>query len=283
MTISKVSSVTSTLINDIIEDALFVLREVVIMPALVTNYSGEGMSIRRVPIFGQASATEVAEGVDFTGATELTKTQLASFTPKTEMVQYILTDERVATDPDNVRTAAAQEMGGALGEEVDTDLLALFDGFSTDKGPGAGNTATIADLAAAISVLRNNKVRESINGVLHPYHWHDLWVELGQPATDKAFLGDIANQAMRDFYVMNWLGVMFFISANIAVDGSDDAVSGVFTRSALGLDTRRRPTAEIERDASRRATELNLHMWYAVGELRDDHGIGYTADATEPS
>lgn len=283
MAISKVSSVTSTLINDIIEDALFVLREVTIMPSLVTNYTGQGMSVRRVPIFGQASATEVAEGIDFTAATELTKTQLASFTPKTEMVQYILTDERIETDPDNVRTAAAQEMGGALGEEVDTDLLALFSGFSTDKGDGANNTATIANLAAAVSVLRNNKVREAINGVLHPYHWHDFWTELGQPAANQAFLGDTANQAMRDFYVMNWLGVTFFISANIAVDNSADAVSGVFTRSALALDTRRRPTVEIERDASRRATELNMHMWYAVGELRDDHGVAFTADATEPS
>jgi hypothetical protein len=198
------------------------------------------------------------------------------------MVQYILTDERLETDPDNARAAAAQEMGAALGEEVDTDLLALFAGFSKDKGPGAGQTATISDAAAAISVLRKNKVREGISGVLHPYHWHDIWTELGQPAADKAFLGDVANAALRDFFVMNWLGVMFFISANIAISGTD-AVSGIFTRSALGLDTRRRPTAEIERDASLRGWELNMHMWYGVGELRDDHGTKYTADATEPS
>ena len=283
MAISTVSSVTSTLINDIIEDALFVLREVTIMPALVTNYTGQGTSVRRVPIFGQASATEVAEGVDFSAATELTKTQQASFTPKTEMVQYILTDERVETDPDNVQSAAAMEMGGALGEEVDKDLLALFSGFSSDKGPGAGNTATIADAGAAISVLRNNKVREALSAVWHPYHWHDLWTELGQPAATYDFLGDVANQALREFFVSNWMGIGHFISANISVDGSDDAVSGVFGRSALALDTRRRPTAEVERDASLRAFELNLHMWYAVGELRDNHGMAYTADASEPS
>lgn len=170
MTLSKISSVTSTLLLDIIEDALFVLRENTIMAGLVTNYTGQGMSTRRVPIRNAASSTEVAEGVDFTNATESTKTQQAEFTPHTEMVQYILTDERMATDPENERAAAAREMGAALAEAVDVDLLTLFSGFSVDKGAGAGNTATIADIAAAISVLRNRKVKESINSVLHPYH-----------------------------------------------------------------------------------------------------------------
>jgi hypothetical protein len=283
MPISKISSVTSTLLLDIIEDALFVLRENTIMAGLVTNYQGQGMSTRRVPIRNAATSLEVAEGVDFTASTESTKTQQASFTPHTEMVQYVLTDERMATDPENERAAAAREMGAALAEAVDVDLINLFSGFSVDKGPGAGNTATIADVAAAISVLRNRKVKEAINAVAHPYHWHDLWTELGQPGANQAFLGDTANQAMRDFFVFNWLGVAFFISANISIDGSTDAISGIFSRSAMALDTRRAPTFEPERDASLRAWELNLHMWYAVGELRDDHGVKYTADATEPS
>lgn len=283
MAISKVSDRTSTLINDIIEGALFYLREVVIMPSLVTNYTGVGMSPRRIPIFAQATAVEVAEGVDFSNPTTASTTQLASLTPKTVMAQYQLTDERVETDPDNVRAQASQEAGGALGEYLDTDLLALFSGFSTDKGDGAGNAATIANAAAALAVLRNNKVREAINAVLHPYHWHDLWTELGQPAATYDFLGETANQALQDYFVSNWLGIPWFISANIAIDGSDDAVSGIFGRSALALDTRRAVTAEVERDASLRATEINWHMWYAVGEIRDDHGIAFTADATEPS
>ena len=283
MAISTVATVTSTLINDIIADALFVLREVTLMPNLVTNYTGDGMAVRRVPIFGQASATEVAEGVDFSSPTTLSKTQAASFTPKTEMVQYILTDERVATDPDNARAAAAMEMGGALGESVDTDLTALFSGFSTDKGDGAGTTASIANAAAGIAVLRHNKVRGNISAVMHNYHWHDLWTELGQPIVDFQFLGERANEALRDYYVSSWLGIAWFTTSNITIDASDDAVSGIFGRQALALDTRRAPTVEVERDASLRADEINMHMWYAVGELRDNHGIAFTADATEPA
>ena len=111
----------------------------------------------------------------------------------------------------------------------------------------------------------------------------DIWVELGQPATNKAFLGELANRALRDFFVGSWLNMTWFVSANIEVDANDDAVSGVFNPGALAFDSRKPPTLEPERDASLRAWELNMTAGYAYGERRDSFGVAYTADATEPS
>jgi hypothetical protein len=111
----------------------------------------------------------------------------------------------------------------------------------------------------------------------------DVWVELGQPGANQALLGDVANQALRDFFVGRWVNVLWFVSANIAVDASDDAISGVFNPGAIGFDVRKPVMMEPERDASLRAWELNATAGYAKGVIRDAFGAKYIADATEPT
>lgn len=282
MAISQVSDLNS-LFNTIFEDARFVAREMNLMTSLVRNYSASGWMARKISDYPEVSAVAKAEGVDFANPTTFNKTLAATLTPATIMAQVILTDERIDTDPDNARVDATTELGNSLATKIDTDLVGTFTSFSTDKGPGANSAATIADFAAAVSVLRNNKAPNPIYVVAHPYHWHDIWVLLGQPGANQALLGDVANQALRDFYVGNWLNVQWFTSANISVDASDDAISAVFNSGAIGFDSRKAPTLEAERDASRLAWELNVSAGYATGIIRQSFGVKYIADATEPT
>jgi hypothetical protein len=273
----------NSLFSDIFEDARFVARENNIMTSLVRNFQATGWMSRKLSAYPELTAQEVAEGVDYSNPATFNKTLEATLTPAEQMVQVILTDRRIDTDPQNARQDASMEMGNAIATKVDKDLVSDFGSFTTDKGPGAGASATIAKFAAAVSVLRNALAPNPIYVVLHPYHWHAVWVELGQPATNQAFLGDVANEALRSFYVGNWINCQWFVSANIAVDASDDAVSGVFNRNALGFDLRKPFTMEPERDASLRAWELNASIGYAHGVIRDEFGVGYTADAAEPT
>ena len=111
----------------------------------------------------------------------------------------------------------------------------------------------------------------------------DVWVELGQPAANQAFLGDLANEAMKAFFVGQMLAAQWFTSANIAIDGSDDAVGAAFHREALAIDTRKEMTMEPERDASARLWELNMTAGYAHGVRRNTFGVKLTHDATEPT
>lgn len=111
----------------------------------------------------------------------------------------------------------------------------------------------------------------------------DVWVELGQPAANQSLLGDVANQALRDFYVGSWVNVQWFTSANITIDGNADTVSAVFNPQAIGFDSRKAPMLEVERDASRLAWELNVSAAYAKGIIRQAFGVKYTCDATEPA
>lgn len=282
MAITKKSDLNS-LFNSIFEDALFVARETNLMTNLVTIYNGTGYAARKVSQWATLTAEAVTEGLDYANPQTFDKSVLATLTPGEVIGQSILTDVMVETDPEDSRRTCAQELGNAMSTKIDTDLVGDFASFSTDVGPGAGQACTLAKFGVGASILRNAKVMNPIHAVLHPYHWHDIWVLLGQPSANQAFLGDVANRALQDFFVGSFLNMNWFVNANISVDGSDDAISGIFNPGALAFDSRKAPTIEPERDASLRAWELNVTAGYAHGVRRPTFGCKYTADATVPS
>lgn len=274
------------LYNEIYERALFVAREANLMLSLVSQYSANNFFTRHFTLRPTLTIENATEGVDYTNAQSFGKTELGTLTPAEKMGQYVITDIEMMNDPDGTMQDASQEIGAAMAAKIDTDLTALFSSFTTDKGTGAGNAATLASIAAAVSVLRTRFALNDgpINVVLHPYAWHDIFIQLGQPTANQALLGDVANQALRDYFVGSWVGARWFTSANIATDSNSDAVSGIFTQSALAFDSRIAPYMETERDASLRATEVNMVAGYAVGlGKRPTFGVKYTCDVTEPS
>lgn len=283
MAITKKSDLNS-LYNNIYERALFAAREMNLMLQLVTFYGdATGYADRKIGQWGTITAADVAEGVDYVNPSTFDKTVLATLTPGEVQAQAILTDVMVETSPDDAVRSCALELGNAMASKIDTDLVGDFASFTTDVGPGAGAAATLAKFGVGVSVLRNNKVFNPIYVVCHPYHWHDIWIALGTPSANQAFLGDIANQAMKDFYVGELLNARWFTNANIAVDANDDAVSGIFNPEALAFDSRKAPYLEPDRDPSKRATELNMVGGYAHGVRRQAFGVKYTADASTPS
>ena len=285
MAITKYSDI-SAYINTIYERSLFVVRDMNLMSGLVTNYSAQGWMARTLSTRPQLTAETVADGVDYSNPQSFGKSTVGTLTPQEAIAQVILTDRNVETDPDGSRNDAAMELGMTIASKIDTDLCSVFDSFATDKGDGAGNTATIANFGAAVAVVRNNMKRGGqVFAVFHPYHWHDIWVELGQPAATYANMADLTSQAMRDYYVGSLLGIQqIYTSSNVTDLGGDDFVSGVFAREAIALDTRRAYRLEPERDASLRAWELNATAGYAYGlGPRPTFGVGFTADAAEPS
>ncbi len=282
MAVTQVSDLNS-LFNLIYERALFVARENNLMAALVDNRSATGWMNRVVPIRPAITAVSVGETEDFNSPTTFGKSAKATLTPGEIIAQVVLTDRDMETDPDSAVGDATMELGNSVATKIDVDLLSLFGSFSTDIGDGAGNAATLSNIAAGIAILGNNKARQygRPNIVLHPYHWHDIWIELGQPSTNN--VGEARTGALADYYMSGMLSADWYTSANITIDASDDAVSGLFTRTALMLDTRRAPRPENERDASARAWELNITAGYAYGIVRQEFGLAFTADATTPA
>ena len=284
MAVTTVSDLNS-LFNLIYERALFVAREMNLMTQLVNNVGATGWMDRKVPIRPQVTAISVDETQDFSAPTTLGKSALATLTPGEIAAQVVVTKRDIETDPDSAVGDAQMELGMAMATKIDVDLISDFASFGTDKGAGAGSAATFATFAAGVAVVRYNSKSSDGNpaAVLHPYAWHDLWLELGKPAATYPQLNEVTTQALRDYYITSLLGgVQIFTSSNIT--GGTAAVSGIFTRNAIWLDTRRPITNETpEYDASARAWELNTNAGYAHGLVRSTYGVKYTSDASEPS
>ncbi len=281
MAISTVASLNS-LFNTIFEDAIFVAREQNLMTRLVTNFTANTMANREMGIYPQIIAQETSEGVDYNNPITFDKTSHMTLTPKIVRAQVIITDERVMTDPDEVRTDSALELGGAVGTKIDVDLVGLFPSFDDNVG-ASGSALAISIIAAGVSLLRATPVPGPYTVVLHPHGWYDIWVELGSPPVNQTFLGDVANEALRQYFVGSFIGMNWFTNANITVDATPDASGGLFHRASLAFDTRTPMEMETERDASLGATELNVVTRYAVGVRRANWGLEVIHDATDPT
>lgn len=167
MAISTKSSI-SGYFNTIYEDALFVAREMNMMTNLVTNYSAKGWMSRQIATYPTITAASVSEGVDYANPTTFDKSTLATLTPGEIITQVILTDIRIDTDPQDARQDAVTEMGNAVATKIDKDVASSFSSFTTDVGPGAGTTNTLAKFAVGVSVLRNALAPSPIYTVIHP-------------------------------------------------------------------------------------------------------------------
>jgi hypothetical protein len=276
---------------DIYEDTLFVAREMNLMAAMVTNYSASGWMDRHIGIYPQMTARTIDEDQDFVNPTQWTKSTAVTLTPGEIVTGVELTDRRITTDPEDARRSSSSEMGAAIAYKVDTDILGNFSSFASTVGY-AGSALGIERCAAAMSELRAVPVNNPLSYVLHPFAWHDVWVELGKPEANFAFLGDIANEAMRGFYVGSWMNATWFTSANIARGTITDSVrgtagtagyNGLFHRESLALDVRRAPRLEADRDITKRAWELVMTMGYAHGVRRDNWGCALVAELSSPN
>lgn len=286
MAVTTTSDLNS-LFNLIYDRALFVAREMNLMSNLVNNVGATGWMDRKISIRPQVTAVSVGETEDFNAPTTMGLSTQATLTPGEIAAQVVITKRDIETDPWGAQQDAQMELGMAMATKIDVDLLGEFADFSTDKGDGANTAASFENFAAGVATVRYNSKGSDGNpsAVLHPYHWHDLWLELGKPATTLPNLNEVTTQALRDYYIASLLGgVQIYTSSNIVVDSSSDAVSGIFTRHAIYLDTRRPITNETPQyDPSARAWELNTNAGYAVGLVRSTYGVKFTADATEPA
>jgi len=153
----------------------------------------------------------------------------------------------------------------------------LFDGFSGSIGT-AGAEITVADLFKAAATLRANKVTGVINAVVHPYQAYQLKANLTNTFANPNG-GDLQNEAMRAGYVGTIAGINVYESANVAIDGDDDAKGAVFAPEALMIAMKRDFNIAPQRDESLRAFELNATAVYGVAELDDSFGIEILSDA----
>jgi HK97 family phage major capsid protein len=273
------SSTVSELYTEIVAEALFVASEQSIMRPLVKNYAitGGGKSVE-VPIYAAVSAAAVSE------ATDLSNTAInpssVTITASENGIMTTLTDLARNSAPRNVAGDIGKLFGEAIAKKIDTDLTALFDGFSTAVG-AADAALTVAKLFESVANLRNSAVPiNDVSAVLHPMIAYDLKANLTNTFANSN-ANDLANEALRNGFVGRVAGVPIFETSNLANTGTTgDYKNGVFHRDALGLAMMQDLKIETQRDASLRADEIVATAVYGVGELHDSYGIELLADSS---
>ncbi len=270
------SSTLDDLFANIIAAARFTAEEESLMMGLVTMYNigDEAGKTIQVPKYPAVTAADLTEGTDMSSST--VSTSSVTITVGEVGAQVVLTDV-AAMGAGNPAEELGTVLGNSIATKIDTDLIALFDGFSTALG-GAGTEITVADIFKAAATLRNNKAQGDIFAVVHPFQAYQLKANLTNTFANPNG-GDAQNTAMVNSYVGTIAGVDIYESSNITVDGSDDAKGAVFSREALAIAMKRDFQIETQRDASLRAFELNATAIYGVGELDDTYGVEMLFDS----
>lgn len=274
------ASTTATLddlFTNIVKEAIFTAQEKSLVRNLVTTYdiSGDASDTIQVPVYPNVSAAAVAEGTDLSSTA--VSTSSVTITATEVGVQAVLTDLMARSTARDVAGDLGRVLGEAVAKKMDEDLIALFDGFSASKG-AAGTELTAAHVFQAAATLRANKFTSNPNMVIHPYQAYQLKANMTNTFANPNG-GDLQNEAMRNGYVGQIAGVNIYESANLTVDGLDDAKGAVFVPEALGLAVKWDINIEPQRDASLRGWELNATAAYGVGELQDGAGVEMYFDA----
>ena len=265
------SSTLSELYTEIVAEALFVASERSVMRPLVKNYaiSGGGKSVE-VPIYAAVSAAAVSEAAELSN-TAINPTSV-TISASENGIMTTLTDLGRNASPRNVAADIGKLFGEAIAKKIDTDLTALFDGFSSVVG-SAGAEVTVAKIFEAVATLRQAAVPMPLAGVLNPKVAYNVKKNLTNTFVNPN-PNDLTNEALRTGYVGNIAGVQMFETSNVdGTSDTDNCKGGIFHRDALGLAMMQDLKIETQRDASLRADEIVATAVYGVGELHDSYGV----------
>src|SRR6185295_11209615 len=167
----------------------------------------------------------------------------------------------------------------AMATKMEADLISDFASFTGGTIGAAGTVITWGYVFAMLTALRRQNAPRPYAMVMHPNQYHVLAKAVTPATAVQTNSPAFQDEVMRNFYVGSAAGVDFYTTTNVPIDGSDDAVTAMFSRNALAIDIRRAPRLEPERDASRRGIELNMTSVYAHGVWRAAFGVKGTFDA----
>lgn len=282
MTLSTYTAI-ATLVEEIYEGAYFTLRANNLLVRTVTAFTeNSGMAPRKASVYSAANVRPFAEGADVT-ATAFNRTLLSTLTPARYADQVIVTDERLATDPQNVRADVALEMGAAFAEFVDAQIASDFDSLTGGSFGTADSALTWAHILRARALLHNAKVPSPYFCALHPYQWLRLVESAALSGTELQQAPAFQDSLVSTYFVASLIGgVTFVVTPSIAVT-ANNAIGAMYSPLALAYDERRAFNLRPQRDESREALELNFSLWFAHGVWRPQMGVKLIGLATLPS
>lgn len=268
-------------IHNVCLDAL--QENVKVVPKVRNFTAPPDSNVYSVPVWGTLSASTVTETADIT-STALTTSQV-SITYGEVGLMSILTDKarevsKIGMLAEQIGRAGAR----AIGLAMDTSLTALFDTLNgnTDVGT-SGSTMSLDILLQGIYALEANYINGPMTAFLHPVQVKSLRSSILTSSAQAIGWkgGDVfgIQKAARDGFVGNIFGVDVYQTTLVettngaTADREGALIAADPDECPLGIAIWRPTRIEMQRDASRRGTEVVVTAAYGVAEIRDTAGI----------
>jgi hypothetical protein len=238
-----------------------------------------------LPIWGRVSSAAVSEGVDLSDPQDVTVT-VRTLSGTRHGALIFLSDRLIDQNVEDVAAESGSMLGNSVGRLLESDIVTLYDGFSTSQ-PGAGNNASLLHLGWANAYLRTDNnttfgpAPSRPNAVMHPEQIRRLWQEVaGIQAGGTVGLAaqpipeGITSEVVQEYFRGNerMTGMRVYESGVISRDGSGDAIGGIFAKEALWVAMEQEYKAAIQRDESLFGEELVGSSVWGEGEAVDPWG-----------
>ena len=275
------------LYSNVVQTALYQISEQTVIRPLVKQFdlSGTPGLIAQIPIFPAISASNLTEGSDLVVGTDdaTFNTTAVEVTCAEKGVLVSLTDLARDAATGDVGAAIGRQIGDAMAKKIDTDLAALFSGFSNTVGSGA-NELTVEDIFKAAAILRSGNGTEVVPGpyvgFLHPKQAFQIKKQLtGAGNTNMVNPSNAGNSALISGAIGRVAGIDLYETSVITGDSAGAFAGCVMSSEALAYVAKRPMSIAIQRDESYRLTEFVGTMAYGVKELRDTYGVQLLGDA----
>ena len=249
----------------------------------------KGEKSRVVPKMSRYTLARLNEGQDIVDEQTLgmsTVTLTASEVGGKIIVTDQLVDQNATTD---IFRMIGKEFGLAGVRIMDTDTAAIFSSLNSGTTYGQNSiTMSLANFAAIITKGKGKTLNPFIaeSCVQHP---HAVYAVSRTATALAASTNQRVNNAREERLLSDWWsGVTFngcdlYEDGNLSVDSSNDCIGFIGQSDALVRLVARDWTTERERDASRRAWEVNYWSRWDVFQLDTTKGAPATFDAAAPT
>jgi N4-gp56 family major capsid protein len=276
---SNTTTINSELFQNLLVQSQFALYENSIARAVSTvfDYPTNAGKVVSVPVWAGITSTKPGEGVAPSQADTNTTSKTISLEEHVAYAQ--VTDFLRDSAQEDVISSLASQMGLALAEGLDKELIALFASVTQSVGTAATGSPlvkvdnTVNDLMKAAAIIRANKYQGPLFAVLNPMQAFGLKAALTATNNFQS-VSNIGNEALSQYFIGQIAGITILEHALVAVDGtSKDAVGCVFAPQAFGIAQRGGVAMETQREAAARATDVVMSVVAGAGILRPEMAV----------
>lgn len=275
---SNNTTINSELFQNLLVQSEYALYENSIARAVsqVYDYPVGAGKVVSVPFWDGIESSKPGEGVAPTSVNTNTNSKTINLEEHVAFAK--VTDFLRDSAQESVVTALSDQMGLALAEGLDKELIALFGSQSLTQEVGEfADELTVQKIMQAAARIRANKYTGPLFAVVNPLIAFKMKEVL---TATNAFTSNtvIGNQALTNGFIGQIAGVTILEHALCTVDGQGQSVGAVFAPTAFGIAQRGGVAMETERHAASRATDVVMTVVAGAGILRPEMAVKIKAN-----